>query len=178
MSSLLRLFPEREYGNQLRHSRIFYDYVGSPAILRGTADESPSFPTHPPYHGGGAGMPQMAARRPSHLSFHHSQATTYGSNLPSVLYMYSTIVSLCGTGYKQFSIYVFPKKIQPSPTYQLNIPKQNYNVQPGIMIFSPLLPAPPPPPGMSHSRLLFAYYILQGILHNTYIGIYMSMSGT
>ena len=31
---------------------------------------------------------------------------------------------------------------------------------------SQLSPLPPP-----HSRLLFAYYILQGILHNTYIGI-------
>jgi hypothetical protein len=30
------------------------------------------------------------------------------------------------------------------------------------------LTLPPPSP---HSRLLFAYYILQGILHNTYIGI-------
>ena len=30
-------------------------------------------------------------------------------------------------------------------------------------------PSPPSP----HSHLLFAYYILQGILHNTYIGIYM-----
>ncbi len=30
-----------------------------------------------------------------------------------------------------------------------------------------------PSPPSSHSHLLFAYYILQCILHNTYIGIYM-----
>jgi hypothetical protein len=68
---------------------------------------------------------------------------------------------------------------QPAPPY-LN---QSYDVgiPPFVSLIYTLPPSPPPPPTSlqlsplppPHSRLLFAYYILQGILHNTYIGIYM-----